>query len=70
LRITMDDKMDELLKENPDAIEHILIEDRIVLTAKTKQLQEFILKYADDERLFVDEIALDRKKAPDKKPVN
>ncbi len=61
LRVTMDDKMDELLKEYPDAIEHILIEDRIVLTAKTKQLQAFVLKYADDERLFTDEIALDRK---------
>ena len=61
LRVTMDDKMDELLKENPNAIEHILIDDRIVLTAKTKVLQEFVLKYADDERLFTDEVALDRK---------
>jgi hypothetical protein len=61
LRVTMDDKMDELLKEYPDAIEHIKIDDRIVLTAKTKALQEFILKYADDERLFIDEVALDRK---------
>ena len=61
LRITMDDKMEELLKENPDTIEHMKIEDRIILTAKTKQLQEFILKYADDERLFVEEVALDRK---------
>ena len=61
LRITMDDKMDELLKEYPNAIEHILIEDRLVLTAKTKQLQEFILKYADDERLFAEEVTLGRK---------
>jgi hypothetical protein len=61
LRITMDDKMEELLKENPDAIEHVLIEDRIVLTAKTKQLQEFVLKYADDERLFTEEVVLGRK---------
>jgi hypothetical protein len=61
LRVTMDDKMDELLKEYPDAIERIMIDDRIVLTASTKELQAFILKYVDDERLFVDEIALDRK---------
>ena len=61
LRVTMDDKLDELLKEYPNAIEHILIDDRIVLTAKTKVLQEFVLKYADDERLFTDEVALDRK---------
>ena len=61
MRVTMEDKMKELLKENPNAIEHISIEDRLVLTAKTKQLQEFILKYADDKRLFVDEITLVRK---------
>jgi len=61
LRFTMDDKMEELLKENPNAIEHTSIEDRIVLTAKTKQLQEFILKYADDERLFAEEVTLGRK---------
>lgn len=61
LRITMDDKIEELLKEYPGAIEHTMIEDRIILTAKTAQLQAFVLKYAEDERLFTDEIALDRK---------
>ena len=63
MRITQESKMEELLKESPNAIEHILIEDRLILTAKTKQLQEFILKYADGERLFGDEVALDRRKA-------
>ena len=61
IRVTMDDKMEELLKENPNAIEHTSIDDRIVLTAKTKELQEFVLKYAEDERLFTDEVALYRK---------
>jgi len=62
MRITQESKMEELLKESPNAIEHILIEDRLILTAKTKQLQEFILKYADDERLFGDEVALELKR--------
>ena len=62
MRITQESKMEELFKESPNAIEHILIEDRLILTAKTKQLQEFILKYADDERLFGDEVALELKR--------
>jgi hypothetical protein len=62
MRVTMENKIEELLKENPNAIEHTTVEDRTVLTASTKELQAFILKYADDERLFTDEVALDRKK--------
>ncbi|MBN2183092.1 MAG: hypothetical protein JW715_14365 [Sedimentisphaerales bacterium] len=63
LSLTIQDKMEELLKENPNAIEHTMIEGRLVLTATTKQLQAFILKYVDDERLFVEEVALVRKTA-------
>ena len=63
LRVTMDDKLDELLKEYPNAIEHILIDDRLVLTASTKELQAFVLKYAEDKRLFVNAINLNRKAA-------
>lgn len=63
LRITLQDKMEELLKENPDAIKHTSIEDRLVLTASTKELQAFVLKYAEDKRLFVDETVLNRKPA-------
>lgn len=66
LRVTIEDKMEELLEENPNAIGHTFIEDRLVLTASTKELQAFILKYADDERLFVDDVALDRKTASKK----
>jgi hypothetical protein len=57
--------MEELLKENPNAVEHTKIEERLVLTASTKELQAFVLKYADDERLFADEIVLKRKAARD-----
>ncbi len=63
MRITQESEMEELLKENPDAIKHTSVEDRLVLTASTKELQAFILKYADDERLFGDEVALERRKA-------
>jgi hypothetical protein len=61
MRLTLDSKMEELLKENPDAVQHTMIEDRLVLTASTKELQAFVLKYADNENLFADEIVLNRK---------
>jgi len=61
LRTTSNSPMKEFLEEHPDAVEHILVEDRIVLTASTKELQAFILKYADDEKLFPGDITLERK---------
>ena len=61
MRLTLEGKMKELLKENPNAVKHTSVEDRIVLTASTKELQAFVLKYADDERVFTDEIFLVRK---------
>ena len=63
MRITQESEMEKLLKENPDAIKHTSIEDRLVLTASTKQLQAFVIKYADDERVFINEVALELKKA-------
>jgi hypothetical protein len=53
--------MAELLKENPSAVEHTSVGDKLVLTGSTKKLQEFVLKYADDERVFTDQITLSRK---------
>jgi hypothetical protein len=75
LQLTDDDKLKELLKKDPNAVEHTLLdEDRLVLTAPTGRLQAFVLKYADDSRLFTEEIVLTRKKTgssqkpADKKP--
>lgn len=65
MRLTDDDKMEKLLKENPDAVKHTSVEDRLILTASTKELQTFVLKYADDDRVFTGEIVLDHKKNED-----
>ena len=62
MRLTVEDKMEELLKENPKAVQHASLQDRLVLTASTKELQAFVLKYADDSRAFPNEIVLGRKK--------
>ena len=59
--MTANSEMKKLLQENPDSIGYTTIEDRIVLTGTTKQLQSFILKYIDDERLFPGDIELVRK---------
>lgn len=65
MQLTDDNKMEELLKEYPDAVKHTSVEDRLVLTASTKELQTFVLKYADDNRVFTGEIVLNRKKSKD-----
>jgi len=62
LRWTAEDKVEKLLKEQPNAVKHELIEDRVVLTASTGELQQFVLKYADDKRVFPAEAVLTRKK--------
>jgi hypothetical protein len=61
LRIIFESNMEKLLKEKPDAVEHTFVNERLVLTASTKKLQEFILKYANDERVFTDPVTLSRK---------
>ena len=58
LRLTETDKIKDLLDENPNAIAYKTIEERIILTASTQDLQAFILKYSEDERLFPDKITL------------
>lgn len=61
LRITLQSKMEDLLKENPGAVDHTYVGDRLVLTASAKELQAFVLKYADDERVFTSQVTLSRK---------
>lgn len=61
LRLMLESDLEELLKENPNAVEHTSVGDRLVLTAPTKAIQAFILKYADDERVFTDQVTLSRK---------
>ncbi len=63
MRLTDDEEMETLLKEDPNAVKFELLKEvHIVLTASTKELQAYVLKYADDERLFSEEIVLSRKK--------
>lgn len=63
MQLTDDDELKKLLNEDPNAVEHTWLEDgKLVLTASTKELQAFVLKYADDKRVFIDETVLTRRK--------
>jgi hypothetical protein len=44
----------ELFKENRIRIAHEIVEDQVVLTAPTEDLQSFVVKYAEDPNAFVD----------------
>ena len=61
MRLTDDEEFAELLEAEPNAVRHEVVEDRPVLTAGTKELQAFVLKLADDERLFPNEVVLQRR---------
>ena len=62
MRWITNDAIKELLEEDPNAVKHELVEDRVILTASTKELQAFVLKYADDSKVFNAKVALTRKK--------
>lgn len=68
--LTDDDELKKLLEENPNAIKFESVDDKPVLTASTKNLQKFFLKYADDERVFSGEFILLRKKITDPNDVS
>ena len=70
MQLTDDEDMGKLLKEDPNAVRHELVEDKPLLTASTKELQAFVLKYADDSRVFTEEVTLTRKetKSPQASP--
>ncbi len=61
MRLTDDEGFKKLLDAEPKAVKHDLIDDRPVLTASTEELQAFVAKFAEDQRLFPSEVTLTRK---------
>jgi hypothetical protein len=64
LRVAMIDYdwLNERIKEKKADIAHEILDGRIVLTASTEDLQEFYLKYAEDNKAFSDPGELHRQK--------
>lgn len=44
--------LEKLLKKNPDAVRHEMDENTVLLTAKPKQLQAFLIKYAKSAKAW------------------
>jgi hypothetical protein len=61
IRLTDDEGFKKLIEAEPKAVKHEAIDDHLVLTASTEELQAFLTKYANDERLFPSDVTLTRK---------
>lgn len=72
--LTLDEEFKTLLKAEPNAVKYTMVkenpivvskgdtvEEHPLLTSSTRELQAFVTKYADDERLFVEGEPLTRK---------
>jgi hypothetical protein len=64
LRVAMlnPDWLEDMIARKKVKIAHERLDERIVLTASTKELQKFILKYAEDINAFPDPAELHRRK--------
>ena len=62
LRITDDESMKKFLEKDPNAVKHEMVDGKAVLTADTKTLQKFVLKYADSNDVFSEEMILGKSK--------
>ena len=61
MRAMNPDKLGKMLADDPNLLKHEVIQgDRIVITAPTQQLRQFIRQHADDEDLFGDPADLKR----------
>jgi len=52
MRTMNPDEMKEMLENDPNLIKYEIVQDRLVLTAPTKELREFMKAHANDEGLF------------------
>ncbi len=53
LRMVDYEKIENMLENDPNLIKHEIVDDRIVLTASTEELQNFVIKHV--ETIFADE---------------
>ena len=54
------DWLENLIDQNRIKISHLELEDRYLLTAKTEELQQFIMKFSNDSTTFIDADTLPR----------
>ena len=54
--------LEKLLKTNPSALKHEVVDGNLVLTASTRQLQSFVLRHLSTKGAFTDPVDYVRKK--------
>ncbi len=52
MRIMEPENVKEMLEKDPNLIKHEIVQDRLVLTASTKELQKFMKAHANNEEIF------------------
>jgi len=60
LRMMNPDAVSRILKDDPTLLKHELVNDDLVLTAPTEQLQEFVVEYANVKDVFGDATEMTR----------
>ncbi|MEN6577040.1 MAG: hypothetical protein ABFD90_11910 [Phycisphaerales bacterium] len=55
------EKVDNMLKDDPNLLKHERMEDRLVLTASSQELQKFLLTYGRSDDMFKDDTELTRR---------
>jgi hypothetical protein len=58
LRMVDYEKMEKILENDPNVLKHEIVDDRILLTASTEELQDFVIKHVDE--IFTDESDKDK----------
>lgn len=71
MRLMDPDKITNMLENNPKLLKHEVVNEYcLLLTASTKQLQQFMVKHANDEGLFIEQCDLMRFEPKDSKDPN
>ncbi len=52
LRMMDAEKLEKLVQAKPDVIKHEIVDERVILTASTVHLQDFVKKYQNDPNVF------------------
>jgi len=65
MRAMNPDTLKKMLENDPNLIKHEVVEDRLVLTASTKELQKFMKAHANDEDFFAEATECERMQPED-----
>lgn len=65
MRVMDPDTLKKMLENDPNLIKHEIVEDRLVLTASTEELQKFMKAHTNDEGFFAEATECERMQSRD-----